>query len=69
AANPPEVLKPIVTAQGVHLILVEEIVQGELDDQLRYQIISDLFSGWLKQQIGKIEVVKNLELSTTKSEE
>lgn len=61
AANPPEVLKPIVTAQGVHLILVEEIVQGELDDQLRYQIISDLFSGWLKQQIGKIEVVKNLE--------
>ncbi|WP_293074199.1 MULTISPECIES: hypothetical protein [unclassified Moorena] len=54
-------LKPIVTAQGVHLILVEEIVQGELDDQLRYQIISDLFSGWLKQQIDKIEVVKNLE--------
>ncbi len=61
AANPPEVLKPIVTAQGVHLILVEEILQGELDEQLRYQIISDLFSGWLKQQIGKIEVVKNLE--------
>ncbi|WP_424100384.1 hypothetical protein [Moorena producens] len=54
-------LKPIVTAQGVHLILVEEIVPGELDEQLRYQIMSDLFSGWLKQQIGKIEVVKNLE--------
>ncbi|WP_293051680.1 MULTISPECIES: hypothetical protein [unclassified Moorena] len=61
-------LKPIVTAQGVYLLLVEEIVQGELDDQLRYQIISDLFSGWLKQQIGKIEVVKNMELSTTTSE-
>ncbi|AOY78891.1 peptidylprolyl isomerase [Moorena producens JHB] len=68
AANPPEVLKPIVTAQGVHLLLVEEIVQGELDEQLRYQIMSDLFSGWLKQQIDKIEVVKNLELSTTKLE-
>ncbi|NEQ84772.1 MAG: hypothetical protein F6K26_32875 [Moorea sp. SIO2I5] len=54
-------LKPIVTAQGVHLLLVEEIVQEQLDDQLRYQIISDLFSGCLKQQIGKIEVVKNME--------
>ncbi|NEO03894.1 MAG: hypothetical protein F6K50_54035 [Moorea sp. SIO3I7] len=62
-------LKPIVTAQGVYLLLVEEIVQGELDEQLRYQIISDLFSGWLKQQIGKIEVVKNLELSTTTLED
>ncbi|NEO35822.1 MAG: hypothetical protein F6J90_05580 [Moorea sp. SIOASIH] len=61
-------LKPIVAAQGVHLVLVEEIVPGELDDQLRYQIISDLFSGWLKQQIEQIEIVKNLELSTTTSE-
>lgn len=48
-----EVLKPIVTSKGVHLILVEEIIQPELDDKLRFQILSDLFSGWLKHQIGE----------------
>jgi parvulin-like peptidyl-prolyl isomerase len=27
AAKPPQLLKPIVTSSGVHLILVEEIIQ------------------------------------------
>jgi parvulin-like peptidyl-prolyl isomerase len=60
AAKPPQVLKPIVTAKGVHLILVEEIIQPQLDDKLRSQIFSDLFSEWLKQQIEEVEVVKHL---------
>jgi parvulin-like peptidyl-prolyl isomerase len=29
AANPPQVLKPIVTSKGVHLILLEELVQSK----------------------------------------
>lgn len=62
AAKPPQLLKPIVTAKGVHLILVEEIIQPQLDDKLRYQIMSDLFSQWLKQQIEEVEVVKQLDL-------
>jgi parvulin-like peptidyl-prolyl isomerase len=56
AATPPQVLKPIVTSSGVHLILVEEIIESELDDKLHYQIFSDLFAGWLKQQIELSEV-------------
>src|SRR4028118_788284 len=55
AAKPPQVLKPIVTSSGVHLILVEEIIQPELDDKLRSQIMFDLFSEWLKQQTEQIE--------------
>jgi parvulin-like peptidyl-prolyl isomerase len=63
AAKPPQVLKPIVTSSGVNLILVEEIIQPELDNKLRYQILSDLFAGWLKQQIEQLEVVSRLELN------
>ncbi|MDY7014220.1 MAG: peptidylprolyl isomerase [Cyanobacteriota bacterium] len=55
AAAPPEVLKPIVTSQGVHLIQVEEIIQPELNNKLRYQILSDLFSAWLKQRVEEAE--------------
>jgi parvulin-like peptidyl-prolyl isomerase len=56
AAKPPQVLKPIVTSSGVNLILVEEIIQPELDDKLRSQIMFDLFSEWLKQQTEQVEL-------------
>lgn len=56
AAQPPKLLKPIVTSSGVHLILVEEIIQPQLDDKLRYQIMSDLFAQWLKRQIEEVEI-------------
>ncbi len=59
AANPPQFLKPIVTSKGVHLILVEELIQPDLNEQLRTHIISDLFSEWLKQQIEQYEVIKS----------
>ncbi len=29
AAQPPQVLKPIVTSKGVHLILVKDIIQPQ----------------------------------------
>jgi parvulin-like peptidyl-prolyl isomerase len=61
AATPLQVLKPIVTAKGVHLILVEEIIQPELNDELRQKISSDLWSEWLKQQIAAVEVVRYLD--------
>jgi parvulin-like peptidyl-prolyl isomerase len=64
AAKPPQVLKPIVTSSGVHLIFVEEIIQPQLDHKLHYQIFSDLFSEWLKQQIKQVEVVSRLESSS-----
>ncbi len=61
AAKPPQLLKPIVTAKGVHLILVEEIIQPQLDDELRQKIASDLFSEWLKQQSAEFEIVQHLD--------
>lgn len=60
AAKPFQLLKPIVTSSGVHLILVEEIIQGELDNTLYQKIASNLFSEWLKEQITKVDVVKQL---------
>jgi parvulin-like peptidyl-prolyl isomerase len=63
AAAPPQVLKPIVTAKGIHLILVEEIIQPQLDNALRQKIGSDLFYAWLKQQIEEVKVVTHLALS------
>jgi parvulin-like peptidyl-prolyl isomerase len=59
AATPPQVLKPVVTSKGVHLIFVEEIIEPQLDEKLRYQTISDLFTRWLKQQLEKVEVVES----------
>jgi parvulin-like peptidyl-prolyl isomerase len=60
AATPPEVLKPIVTSKGVHLILVEEILTAELNNQLRYQIWSELFGEWIINQIESVSVVTSL---------
>lgn len=61
AAKPPQLLKPIVTSSGVHLILVEEIIQLELDNEVYQKIASNLFSKWLKEQIAKVDVVKQLD--------
>jgi parvulin-like peptidyl-prolyl isomerase len=61
AAKPPELLKPILTSKGVHLILVEEIIQPELDNVLRHKIGLDLFSEWLKQKIEQIGKSVNFE--------
>jgi parvulin-like peptidyl-prolyl isomerase len=51
AAKPPQLLKPIVTSNGAHLILVEEMIAPELNQVLATQIMSELFAGWLKQQL------------------
>jgi hypothetical protein len=56
-AKPQQVLKPIVTSKGVHLILVEEVVKPQLDNTLRHQIGSDLFCEWINQQFNRVEIV------------
>ncbi|MGB3638681.1 MAG: peptidylprolyl isomerase [Rivularia sp. (in: cyanobacteria)] len=61
AATPPDVVKPIVTPKGVYLIWVEEIIQPELNEQLREQIVTDLFNGWLKQQIVQMEILTSFD--------
>jgi parvulin-like peptidyl-prolyl isomerase len=51
AATPPQILKPILTAKGVHLILVEEIIQPKPDPTLRSEILSNLFLDWLRPEV------------------
>ena len=58
AAKPPQILKPIVTSKGVHLILVEEIVPAQLDDQRRSKILATLFKSWLQQKIEEVEILR-----------
>ena len=61
AAKPPQVIKPIVTSKGVHLIFVEEIISAELDNKLRSQIFAQLFDEWVKKQVESVEVVMGLD--------
>lgn len=56
AVNPPQILKPIVTSTGIHLIRVEEIIKPQLDDSMRQKITSELFDAWLAQQVEQFEV-------------
>jgi parvulin-like peptidyl-prolyl isomerase len=65
SAIPPQVLKPIATAKGVHLIWVEEIIHPQLDDTRRLKILGDLFSTWLKQQVEKMDITVRLEPTIT----
>ncbi|MDF2389176.1 peptidylprolyl isomerase [Nostoc ellipsosporum NOK] len=65
AANPPQILKPIITPKGVHIIAVEEIIKPELNEQLRLQIIGDFFTNWLQQQMVNLEIVTKLQENTT----
>lgn len=62
AATPPQIIKPIISSKKAHLILVEKIIQPQLDNVIRSQILSDLFSEWIKQQIKEIEVLKEFDL-------
>lgn len=62
ASQPPQLLKPMLTSEGVHLILVEEIIQPQLDERLSSQILAGLFSQWLKQQVEQVEVHCNFDL-------
>ena len=56
AATSPQIIKPVVTSKGIHLIKVEELIQPQLDTQLRQKILSDLFSAWIEQQIRQLEI-------------
>ncbi len=60
AANPPQILKPITTPKGVHIIAVEEIIKPQLDEQRQMEIIGELFANWLKTQIATISIEANL---------
>ncbi len=61
AAETSQLLKPIVTADGVYLVLVEEIIKPEFDKKSHQKIMLDLYSEWLKQQKEQVQVVRKIE--------
>ncbi|QKQ72712.1 peptidylprolyl isomerase [Nostoc sp. TCL240-02] len=60
AAKPPQLIKPILTSSGVHIILVEEIIQPQLNENMRTKIFAELFSQWLKKKSEYITVLLSL---------
>jgi parvulin-like peptidyl-prolyl isomerase len=54
AAKPPQLIKPIITAVGVHLILVVEIIEPKLDERLHHQILTEQFERWLSEKMIEI---------------
>lgn len=54
-AKPPQVLKPILTSKGVHLIFVEEVIQTSLNQKLYQEIATNLYFEWLKIQSQQAE--------------
>jgi parvulin-like peptidyl-prolyl isomerase len=47
----PQVIKPIATAKGFHLIWVEEIIKATLDEATYQEIQSQLFKEFLSEKI------------------
>lgn len=68
AATPPQVLKPIAIGQNIHLILVEEIIEPQLDKQLRGQILTELFAAWLEKQLLQYSIEIESELRQVPSQ-
>lgn len=62
-ATPPEFLQPIVTSTGVHLILVEEIIQPQLDESMQAKILAELFSQWLRRQAKEMAIITDVNIN------
>lgn len=60
AATPPQLLKPILSKKGTHLILLEEVVQPQLTPIIYQQILSELFLEWLDLQMVSEKGVEKL---------
>jgi parvulin-like peptidyl-prolyl isomerase len=48
--NPPQVIKPITTAKGYHLLWIDEVIPAELTDEIRQELESQLFIEFLQEK-------------------
>jgi parvulin-like peptidyl-prolyl isomerase len=62
AAKPPQLIKPVVTAEGVHLIQLAEIIEPKLDEQIHQQILTEMFDRWLTAKIAEIAPQTSIEI-------
>jgi parvulin-like peptidyl-prolyl isomerase len=47
----PQIIKPVTSAQGIHLVWIEEIIKAELDPKIHKEIKSQLFGEFLKDRL------------------
>lgn len=69
AATPLQILKPITSLKNVYLIWVEDIIQPELDEDLRQNIISELFADWLNKKVSLLAINTQLQADTIHPQE
>jgi parvulin-like peptidyl-prolyl isomerase len=50
--NLGELISPIKTAAGYHLLLVEEVKEAKLTPEIRTKILNHLFEDWLKVEVN-----------------
>jgi parvulin-like peptidyl-prolyl isomerase len=53
-SNTPQILRPITTANGYHLIWIESIIKAELDKSIYKDIEDQLFQGFIMSRIIEI---------------
>lgn len=63
ASKPPQLIKPVVSAIGVHLIYVERIDRPQLNDLLRHEILMSMFDLWLDEEVVSISEHISIESS------
>lgn len=68
AAKPQEVLTPIKTEQGYHLLLVEEFIPAQLTPEIREEILNQMFEEWLASELNYLIHNSGQESHATQSE-
>jgi parvulin-like peptidyl-prolyl isomerase len=50
----PTIIKPFLSSQGLHLVLLQELCKPTLHADLQAQIMGKLFSIWLRQRFNEV---------------
>jgi parvulin-like peptidyl-prolyl isomerase len=58
--NPPQVIKPITTAKGHHLLWIDEVISAELTAELRQELEGKLFVEFLREKAN--ELIQGMEI-------
>ncbi len=53
-AKPGEVIAPIKTAQGYHILMVQQFIQGELTPDKSQEILNNMFQQWLVSEVNHL---------------
>jgi parvulin-like peptidyl-prolyl isomerase len=51
-ARPGELIGPITTEQGSHILIVEEFIPAQLTPQRYQEILNQMFKEWIDNQVG-----------------